>query len=67
MHGLAGYGMTKGQFIGMEHLAPDGALAGMEKARAEGADQDEARGQAHAQLDAWCRDAALLRRRPRRR
>jgi len=41
------------------------AAATYEKARAEGADQDEARRQVQAQLDVWCRDAALLRRRPR--
>ena len=49
----------------VEELAQH-AAATYEKARAEGADRDDARRQAQAQLDAWCRDAALLRRRPRR-
>ena len=28
MHGLPGYGMTKGNFKGVEHLAPDSAFMG---------------------------------------
>ena len=28
MHGFPGYGMTKGQFIGVEHLAPNSAFLG---------------------------------------
>lgn len=49
----------------VEELAQH-AAATYEKARAEGADQAEARRLVREQLQAWCRDARLLRRRPRR-
>ena len=49
----------------VEELAQH-AAASYEKARAEGASRDEADGEIGRQIDAWCRDAGLLRRRPRR-